>query len=282
MATLYFNGAVDGDWNELGNWWQDSAGTVAATAIPGVADTAYVIGASTVSTNSGDPASVANIFIIESSSFEISATVSGLATVGASPEGIAYLYPNSTGVSIDGNAAFYGASQLGYGSVTGTAEFYDFSTCYDPGENGHVIFYDYSRAYYTKVAFEGTITFNDFSVLWGGIYQPVSCTITFNDDSAWEIDTDSFVDNSNITFNDRSACGNSSYPRDEAGQGGQSWSSCVIVFNDDSLYWVGGSGYESSWNFRGRSKNYSGTMVYAKPVFENDTGINGSSILGVV
>ena len=38
MATLYYNAAVDNDWNTLGNWWQDEGFTVPATALPTSSD----------------------------------------------------------------------------------------------------------------------------------------------------------------------------------------------------------------------------------------------------
>ncbi len=33
-ATLYFNGAQNGNWSNLGNWWQDSGFTTPAVAVP--------------------------------------------------------------------------------------------------------------------------------------------------------------------------------------------------------------------------------------------------------
>lgn len=44
MADLYFNNAVDDNWNELGNWWTDSGFTNQATSLPGSGDSVYIDG----------------------------------------------------------------------------------------------------------------------------------------------------------------------------------------------------------------------------------------------
>jgi hypothetical protein len=42
MATLYFYSAPHAAWDTLSNWWQDSAFTIPATAIPATGDTVYI------------------------------------------------------------------------------------------------------------------------------------------------------------------------------------------------------------------------------------------------
>lgn len=44
MATLYFNAAVNDNWNTLGNWWQNVGFTVPAVAIPTTGDTCEMYG----------------------------------------------------------------------------------------------------------------------------------------------------------------------------------------------------------------------------------------------
>ena len=112
LVTLYFDGAVDGDWAELGNWWQDSGHTVAATALPTAADSVVV--GSSIDLNSGSEPTVVN-FTITDGFLEIPVTVTGMATFSNSAT------LGFTG-TITGNATFNDTVQ-NFGTVTGTATF---------------------------------------------------------------------------------------------------------------------------------------------------------------
>ena len=122
--TLYFDGAVDGDWAELGNWWLDDEHTVAATALPTAADSVVVASGAQVGSNSGSEPTVVNLtgtdIIVD-----IDTTITGTATFS----GFSSMYGTLTG-----NATFNGGSALG-GTVTGTATFND-SACNAGGTAG--------------------------------------------------------------------------------------------------------------------------------------------------
>ncbi|MDB5204566.1 MAG: hypothetical protein JWP09_594 [Candidatus Taylorbacteria bacterium] len=51
VVGLYFNGAVDNDWNNLGNWWGDASFVIPATVLPNNSSTVYISAA--VNSNSG-------------------------------------------------------------------------------------------------------------------------------------------------------------------------------------------------------------------------------------
>ncbi len=83
--TLYFDGAVDAEWTELGNWWLDDEHTVAATALPTAADS--VIATASIGSNSGSEPMVVN-FTLNSNGedqyvMQISITVTGAAVFNA-------------------------------------------------------------------------------------------------------------------------------------------------------------------------------------------------------
>jgi hypothetical protein len=102
-ATLYFDGAVDGDWAELGNWWLDSGHTVAAPSLPAAGDS--VIATANISDNSGGAVTVVNLTFDD-------------------PDNTA-IYLGIT-ITVTGNAAFNGSS-LNDNTVTGNATFNDSS-----------------------------------------------------------------------------------------------------------------------------------------------------------
>jgi hypothetical protein len=114
-ATLYFNAAVDNDWAEVGNWWLDDEHTQAAERLPAAADSAVVT--SEVYSNSGDEAIVSFLTVNSGSDFEVSVTVTGLAT---------FLSSSGNKETITGNATFNDSS-VNNGTVTGNATFNDSS-----------------------------------------------------------------------------------------------------------------------------------------------------------
>jgi hypothetical protein len=117
--TLYFDGAEDGDWAELGNWWLDSGHTVAAPSLPTASDS--VIATATIGSNSGGAPTVVNLtFNDPTENFilvGITITVTGNATFNGSSE-------NGESGTITGNATFNGSS-VNNGAITGNATFND-------------------------------------------------------------------------------------------------------------------------------------------------------------
>jgi hypothetical protein len=113
--TLYFDGAVDGDWAELGNWWLDSGHTVAAPSLPAAGDS--VIATASIDSNSGGAVTVVNFTLSGSSTvLQISITVTGMATFNDSSS-------NYSPGTVIGNATFNDSSSNFYATVTGTATF---------------------------------------------------------------------------------------------------------------------------------------------------------------
>jgi hypothetical protein len=143
-ATLYFDGAVDGDWTEVGNWWLDDEHTQAAGRLPTSADS--VVATASILSNSG-PAPTVNAFEIDGNgiSINIAFTVTGLAvwktnSVGGSSMNLTgnaewngtngnagTINGNATfndttfnDGTVNGNATFNGSGSIGSGTVTGT------------------------------------------------------------------------------------------------------------------------------------------------------------------
>lgn len=106
--TLYFTGAVDGEWTNLGNW--------ATGILPTAGDS--VIATAGISDNSGGEPTVVNLTMGNGSGLNIDITVTGVATFNGSLENTA---------TITGNAVFNDSSSNG-GTVTGNATFNDSST----------------------------------------------------------------------------------------------------------------------------------------------------------
>jgi hypothetical protein len=113
-ATLYFNGAVDGDWTTLGNWWLNPEHTSSAGRLPTSADS--VVASATV-TASGQTVVDFAMNDPEGDGFFLNGTltVSGVATFNG--------FSNNSG-TITGNAVFNDDSANG-DTVTGDAAFND-------------------------------------------------------------------------------------------------------------------------------------------------------------
>jgi hypothetical protein len=134
-ATLYFDGAVDGDWAEIGNWWLDAAYTVPATSLPAASDNVFVN--ATLGLNSGDPVTVANLTVV-GVTFSMDITVTGMATFsGGGLVGSVTLTGNAVfndnadnAATVVGNATFNDGSYLS-GTVNGNATFNDGSSMLD-------------------------------------------------------------------------------------------------------------------------------------------------------
>jgi hypothetical protein len=126
-ATLYFDGAVDNDWAEVGNWWLDDEHTQAAGRLPASSDNAVVT--AEIFSNSGDEPIVSFLTVNSGGDFEVNVTVTGLATFLSSSGNKETLTGNATfndssqnSGTVTGNATFNG-SGFNYGNVTGNATF---------------------------------------------------------------------------------------------------------------------------------------------------------------
>jgi hypothetical protein len=123
-VTLYFDGAVDSDWAEVGNWWLDDEHTEPAGRLPAEIDS--VVATASINLNGGSVPTVAN-FTLADGFLEIPVTVTAMAT-----------FSNSAtlggGGTITGNATFNDTAQ-NFGTVTGTATFND-SACNAGGTAG--------------------------------------------------------------------------------------------------------------------------------------------------
>ena len=123
--TLYFDGAVDGDWAELGNWWLDSGHTVAAPSLPSAGDS--VIATASITSNSGGAVTVVNFTYDGSGGLLITITVTGNATFNDLA---------TNGGTVTGDATFNDFAGNG-GTVTGNATFND-SACNTGVVNGTI------------------------------------------------------------------------------------------------------------------------------------------------
>ena len=118
-SSKFFNGAVNAEWHNLGNWWDDLAFTQSASALPTELDDVNIV--ATVSTNAGDPVVVKTLTVASSSHFGIDATVL---------EGAVFTDSSVLDVAtITGTSTFSGASRNA-GHVAGDAIF---STTYFNG-----------------------------------------------------------------------------------------------------------------------------------------------------
>lgn len=149
-TVLYFNAAVDNDWNTLGNWWQDAGHTVHAGALPTVADEVIVTEA--ILSNAGPAASVS------------SAVFSSNATLGME-------------LTVSVSATFNDSTTLNNGHIIGPAIFNEDSVNYYSTIDGDTTFND--NAYNNNSTITGTVTFNDNSYNQGNITGDV----IFNDNS---------------------------------------------------------------------------------------------------
>jgi hypothetical protein len=290
MATLYFNGAVDGDWNELDNWWNNDTFSTQATSLPSSSDS--VVLSATCSTNSGSEPTVVNL-TYSSGTLGIAITVTGTATFNDS---------SSNDGTITGNATFNDYATNGGGTVNGNATFNDYSDnlyIIDLGNGfiiGVAIFYDYATN--NAAVGDGSI-FNDNSRNGGAGGGFVQGSATFNDSSSnppndpvgggWLT--------ANAIFNDQSSNGglvegDATFNDTSYASGGTI--SGTATFNDTSyvsglltgdVIFLGNSYMAStaqvtgSATFRDNSYNLANC---GSVIAEHGGGINGSNILGIL
>ena len=161
MATFYFNGAVNGEWTELGNWWTDDTFTTQATALPTSSDS--VIASATISSNSGSAPTLVDFTLNDPSMnylmLTIAITVTGTATfnLGCSNSG-----------TVVGNAVFNGDA-FNNGTISGNATFND-SSYNDSQINGNATFNDSSYDTFNGTVLGGTATYNGLTGVAGSSY----------------------------------------------------------------------------------------------------------------
>lgn len=152
MATLYFNGAVDGDWNNLSNWWDDSGFTTPASALPTSSDS--VVASATISSNGGSAPTVVNFTINGSNQYlGITLTVTGIATFNDTTYNVG---------NITGEVEFNDSSANGQlGSIIGNVTFNDNSIhALGANINGNATFNNSSIKRGSRGSVTGIITWN--------------------------------------------------------------------------------------------------------------------------
>jgi hypothetical protein len=125
-VTLYFNAAVDGDWETVGNWWLDDEHTEPAGRLPTSADSVVVTGATIIASGQ----TVVNFTLNEGDDNSLfgSLAVTGMATFN----GLSF-----NDGTVTGDATFNDTS-ANLGTVTGDATFND-SACNSGTVTGTII-----------------------------------------------------------------------------------------------------------------------------------------------
>jgi hypothetical protein len=152
-AILYFDGAVDGAWTTVGNWWLDDEHTQPAGRLPTSADSVVASASITASGQTvvdftlNDPN--ADVFVLSGT-----LTVTGVATFNND----SFNFGNVTG-----NATFNDDS-FNFGNVTGTATFTG-DACNGGTVTGDATF---NNGSFNQGTVTGTATFNDSACNDGG------------------------------------------------------------------------------------------------------------------
>lgn len=227
--TYYFNGAVNTDWNTLGNWWLNSSCTIPATNLPKNLDSVIVV-------------SPATTFMI-SSPVIIKNLTMNVGTLLSNDS-------NST-ITILGIGNFNGSSKIGWSGVFNgpigrvntlsntVLNFYTNSRCEGiVVGNGNMNFYHYSFSGggFQSYIIANTISYYDYAVSGGGTANTINF---FNFSSASE--TCDFY--GAVNFYNNSLCyGKLHYPGpvtfyDNAiWSGGSSDADVTVIFNNSSCY----------------------------------------------
>ena len=165
MATLYFgNGSW---WDDINNWYTDSALTINAYAIPTSSDDAYILG--TCDNIGSTPAVAANLTVDSGYQLSISVTVTGTSTFQNGG------YYAGMGSLITNDVIFYGTSyNKGTIYVTNSATFYDSSVNGDPSNMNYGYIYG-------NCVFNNTSSCNSYGIISANGLNPLS--VTFNDTS---------------------------------------------------------------------------------------------------
>lgn len=148
MAIFYFNGAVNDNWTELGNWWTDDSFTTQADNLPSNSDSVIIY--SDLSSNSGGDPTIVNL-TVESGVIGINITVSNIATFNNYSANYAI---------ITGNAIFNDYSVL-IGQIYGDATFNDLAHAQQAAYvSGDAIFTaDTQYLYFNPIVISGTVIF---------------------------------------------------------------------------------------------------------------------------
>jgi len=163
MSNKYYNAAVDNTWDNVLNWWSNSAHTVPAGAAPVDGDTAYIDGEMDTPPASATPTLVAIIVgsldagpanpvnfsgVVGPSTWENSYQAAGLLSGNAAFHGNTIMV-NGASVQIGYDLSFYDTTSVQVGADTSYAvsvDFYDFS--FDAGmastDSTNVTFHDFS------------------------------------------------------------------------------------------------------------------------------------------
>jgi len=112
MATLYFNAAVNTNWDTNGNWWTDEAATEPGNK-PTSADSAVIL--ASVASNSGGNPTIINLTVATNgvTVAGVTMTVTGVAAFSGS---------SSNNGTITGDCTFSGSSSNN-GTITGDCTF---------------------------------------------------------------------------------------------------------------------------------------------------------------
>jgi hypothetical protein len=303
MANLYFNGAVDADWNTLGNWWTNDTFTTQATSLPSSSDSIIVV--SQLSDNTGFEAPTVVNLTVNDSSVGIEITTTGVAT-----------FNNSTldqFGQINGNAIFNNSINNSDNGITGTATFNNgsnnngnasnciFNDTSDLGENSDIS----GNATFTRssfvndfypinisgnIIFTSTIplifTFNGTEFNGSQWIYPNSTLFIFNNSSSCSF-LNGPPNNGTFIFNDTSSAG--------INQGGgyirnaifYDNSFCEVVMYGRNTFYdnsyistlAGAPNEEAIITFKDRSYNQMG--ITGSVTVNYGPGINDSDILGL-
>lgn len=282
MANLYFNAAVDNDWATLGNWWADSACSIAAAALPTSADDVEIKQGTTVSSNSGSVPTV-DTLVNNGSMTGISINLGVLSnygvmtscTVTGDPAGHSiYNYIFMYGVTVVGNLVNEGGSLWSQWdaaankpvgpTVTGTLTNTQYSTVYcdalpaDGYIGGAAVCEDFSQI--ISCNFDSTLDMYDSSVLYGFVNVNGE-DVTFHDSSMHGGD---IAGAGTIYFKDTSA-GCFPYPYGSGGIGillYHGHSEAPIVYQDNSV----------AFRYRGADPTLTQTLGLINGVFDWPTG----------
>lgn len=226
MATLYFNAAVDGNWNEAGNWWEDAGYSIPGT-VPTSSDIVYING--NVTSDSSGSATADTAYFSGAYTVSISLTIINDATFTDNNYGDA-----SSSITLTANNVYFDGSST-YG-VTANASVSFGNECRFTGytvNNGTV---------QANGAGTGSTFFDDNSSNTGIVGQgATSYTVDFSDSSTntgtVNINTNANYPLNRNTFNTGTIIGSITYVSYPTFYfyGGNDW-------NNTSYWWTGTGG----------------------------------------
>jgi hypothetical protein len=290
MATLYFNNAVDTDWNTLGNWWTVSPGGTPAAALPIAADSVEIHAPCTV--NGGAAPTVTNMLVKAGQNIGITMTVTGTATFedgafwsGGTLTGAAVFSgvgSNHNSGTIVGDPVFSGAGSFSNDAITGNATFSG-QDSYSLGTvSGNVILSgvgSHCRA--------GFSCGGNMDITWTG-----TLTTSEADPFPAAVGTTTFTQDISIVFTSGSPTINTTNYTMGVGallsitfQSGTAFDGTLnetkvdtVVFEDGSHNNTGVVGAVTSVAFQGNAYNYNTATVSYTPLVTFATGYNAGTI----